>query len=119
MTSRPSLASYRRALGSFGERLAAATLIDLGADVTGRNLRAGRGEIDLLALVDGDRAAIEVKTIVARSADDSPLVHFDRVKAERVRSAALSLDPPVYRVDVIAVTVRPDRVDVHWIPRVA
>jgi hypothetical protein len=41
------------------------------------------------------------------------------VKAARVRTAALGLEPKVYRVDLVTVVIRPDWVDVRWLPRVA
>jgi putative endonuclease len=111
-------ARHRRVVGAFGERVAAALLESRGVTIVDRNVRAGRGEIDLVCDIEGERVAVEVKSLIARRLDDDPLIHFDQVKLARVRAAGLRLDPRAYRIDVVAVTIRPDRVDVRWLPRV-
>jgi Holliday junction resolvase-like predicted endonuclease len=111
-------ARRRLAVGAFGERVAASVLAARGVRIVDRNVRSGRGEVDLVCDVDGERVAIEVKTLVARRSDDDPLIHFDHVKLARVRAAGLRLEPRAYRIDVVGVTIWPDRVDVRWVPRV-
>ena len=52
----------RRAVGAYGERLAARHLTDLGLELLARNWRCSDGEIDLV-LRDGDEVVFcEVKT---------------------------------------------------------
>ena len=45
-----------------GESVAAQFLHRRGAIIVDRNVRVGRDEIDLVIRIDGDRAAVEVKT---------------------------------------------------------
>jgi Holliday junction resolvase-like predicted endonuclease len=90
-----------------------------GVEIVGRNVRSGRGEVDLVGTIDGERVVVEVKTLIAGAGADDPIVHFDAVKRARVRTAALGLEPKVYRVDLVTVVIRPDWVDVRWLPRVA
>jgi len=110
------VAASRSAIGEFGEWLAAEYLVAHGASIVGRNVRNGRGEIDLLVDIDGEHVAVEVKTIVVRSPDDDPLLRFDDVKAARVRATAAGLAPPVFRVDVVGVSITESTVEVRWIP---
>ncbi len=107
-------ARHRTAVARFGEEVAARFLYRRGAHIAGRNLRVGRGEIDLLAVLDGRRVAVEVKTRGPGSGD--PLDGFGPDKAARVRRAAAALDPPVHRVDLVTVTVTGDGVAVRWLP---
>lgn len=74
----------------------------------------GRGEIDLLAIIDGERAAVEVKTVVA-SASSSPIFSFDADKERQVRALASRLE--IWRIDYVGIELSPDRVMVHWLPR--
>ena len=54
--------AQRRAIGDYGERLAARYLTEQGLTVVDRNWRCSQGEIDIVA-VEGDVVAIcEVKT---------------------------------------------------------
>ncbi|GAA0457949.1 UPF0102 protein [Paractinoplanes deccanensis] len=56
------MTTQRRALGSYGERVAAQHLQDLGLELLTRNWRCADGELDLV-LRDGDDIVIcEVKT---------------------------------------------------------
>lgn len=82
----------------------------------GRNVRVGRGEIDLLVDVDGEAVAVEVKTILARGPDDDAVYQFTPEKARTVRRYATRLSPPAHRVDLITVTGRAAAVDVRWLP---
>lgn len=54
--------AHRKALGDYGERLAARELQRLGLAVLDRNWRCGQGEIDIVAEHGGDLVVCEVKT---------------------------------------------------------
>ena len=110
----------RRLLGETAERLAGDLVGRHGCRVLGRNLRVGRGEIDLLVDAGGERAVVEVRSVAGERAPDGvdPVLAFDRGKAARVRQAAAALDPPVARVDLVAVRFHRAGVDLHWVPRV-
>ncbi len=81
-----------------------------------RNVTAGRGEIDLVVRIDGEVAAVEVKTASAGACD--PLESFTAAKEARVRRTAAALTPPVRRLDLVTVVVGPDGVAFRWLPRV-
>jgi len=109
-TSEAPVNLSRRALGQFGEKLAARHLEALGCQIVARNWRKGRyGELDLVAL-DGDCLVfVEVKT---RSTDafGPPAEAVGRAKLARLRRLAglyLQEDHPpakTVRLDVIAIT---------------
>jgi Holliday junction resolvase-like predicted endonuclease len=80
-----------------------------------RNARVGRGEIDLLAIIDGERAAVEVKTVIA-SASSDPIFNFNADKENQVRALASCLE--IWRIDYLGLELSPDGVMVHWLPRV-
>lgn len=86
-----------------------------GASIHDRNLRVQGGELDLLASIDGERVAIEVKTSSVESVGD-PEDHFDAEKQRRVRRLAGSVG--AYRVDFVGVEVSSQGVNVRWLPRV-
>lgn len=103
----------RRALGAYGEELAARHLTEQGMVVLDRNWRCDAGELDLV-LRDGDTLVVcEVKT---RSTEDfgSPLEGVDRVKVGRLRRLAArwvderGVHPPGIRIDMVGV-LRPRR----------
>ena len=106
----------RMTIGRLGEDIAAIFLERRGAVVVDRNRRVGRGEIDLLVDLDGERVAVEVKTSLASSI--RPEDHFDEAKEHHVRLAARSLTPPVWRVDLITVGLDGAGATVRWIPAV-
>jgi putative endonuclease len=54
--------AHRKALGDYGERLAALELERLGLEVLDRNWRCGQGEIDIVALHQDVLVICEVKT---------------------------------------------------------
>ncbi len=110
---------HRQRVGRFGERLAARFLEERGARIIGRNVRLGRGEIDLHADIDGCSVAVEVKTIVARGLENDAVDQFSVQKADTVRRYAARLRPPAYRVDLIAVTIRGFGAEIRWVPFVA
>ena len=98
-----------------GEELAAHFLIRRGARILGRNLRVGRGELDLVDF-GTQRAVVEVKTIQTGGLDD-PTYAFTDAKARRVRRLAREIG--VRRVDLIAVSVGSGGVGIRWAPYVA
>ncbi len=91
-------------------------LVERGAQILGRNVRVGRGEIDIHARVDGANVAVEVKTVIGLDHSVDAIRQLSRKKAETVRRYAAGLVPPAYRVDLVAVTVRRRIVDIHWVP---
>ena len=99
-----------------GEELAAHFLIRRGARILGRNLRVGRGEVDLLVRFGTQRTVVEVKTIQTGGLDD-PTYAFTEAKAQQVRRLARELG--IRRVDLIAVSVGIEGVGIRWAPYVA
>lgn len=100
----------RRALGAFAERLAAGRLENAGYRIVGRNVRAGPGEIDLVALKDGQTVLVEVR---ARRDGDlgSALWSITPAKRRHLLAAAeqfLAAHPDLpqeARIDLVAVTL--------------
>jgi putative endonuclease len=91
---RPAADGARRALGRRGETLAAEHLRRHGCVVLARNVRVGRGEIDLIVR-DGDALAfVEVKTrrIAARARamreEQHPLLGLGPAQRARLRRLA-------------------------------
>jgi putative endonuclease len=102
-----------RALGRYGEGLAARYLTDRGMQVLDRNWRCEHGEIDLVAL-DGDCLVVcEVKTRRTTTFGD-PVEAVTWRKAARLRRLASAwlaehdLRPAGVRIDVVGI-LRPDR----------
>lgn len=82
-----------------------------------RNVRVGRGEIDLVVRFGPELAVVEVKTSsMSNSALDDPVEAFTPQKALQVGRLARTLG--IGRVDLVAVAVGEEGVDVRWIPRV-
>jgi putative endonuclease len=104
----------RHRTGLTGERAAAEFLVRRGAEITARNLRSDLGEIDLVAIIDGTRTAVEVRS---RRGED-PLDAFDWSKIDRVRRTAGSLEPPCVRVDLITIEFTEATVNIRWLPDV-
>lgn len=104
---------WRERAAGIGERMAEEFLRLRGFEILDRNVRSGRGEIDLIAR-DGDSIVfVEVKL---RSGGDSaaPLVAVNWKKREDVSRAATRwlqsrglTDRPM-RFDVVGVTLEPD-----------
>jgi Holliday junction resolvase-like predicted endonuclease len=82
--------------------------------VLDRNVRVGRGELDLLVELAGQRVAIEVKTRWSGDGRSS----FTADKQAAVRQAARSLRPPVHRLDLISITLDSEGYEIRWLPRV-
>ena len=106
-TASPDLS--RRALGQFGENLAAKHLESLGCQIVERNWRHSQGELDLVVLDANCLVFVEVKT---RSswAFGAPAEAVGRTKLARLRRLAgiyLQENHPqvdAVRIDVIAIT---------------
>jgi Holliday junction resolvase-like predicted endonuclease len=86
-----------------------------GASIVGRNIRVGRGEIDLMVMIDGKRVAVEVKASLAESEGD-PIFHFDDRKQRQVR--ALARKQNAFRVDYVGVELSPTGATIRWLPAV-
>ncbi|MDE0351654.1 MAG: YraN family protein [bacterium] len=108
--------THGRRLGAFGERVAASFLERNGVRVLGRNIRIGRGEVDLVVADRRGRFAVEVKTGMER-AGEHPRWNFTDRKARQVARMARTLG--IRRVDLVTVVVGDDGVGVEWHPRVA
>lgn len=98
-------------IGAAGEQLAAEFLQRHGVIVEQRNVRVGRGEIDLIGRIDARRLLVEVRT---RRAETPPIEAFDHAKREQLRR--LSREIGVGRVDLVAVALGVRFVTLHWIP---
>ncbi|MBT8217123.1 MAG: YraN family protein [Acidimicrobiia bacterium] len=94
--------------------MAADFLTRRGATIIGRNLRAGRGEIDILARWGHTVVAVEVKT--RRGGD--PLLAFTPAKEQRVRAAMALVRPAPHRLDLVTVAVSASGVDIRWLPHI-
>ena len=104
---------WRERAAGCGERIAAEFLVLRGMDVVDRNVRMGRGEIDLVARDRDQVVFIEVKFRTA----GGKATPFDAVGAKKredvAKAAALYLarrgllDRPV-RFDVVGITWRAD-----------
>jgi len=73
----------RQRIGFLGQRVARRYLAKLGFELVGRNIRVGRGELDLVFKLDGIIVFVEVKT---RVGDSWRL--FDSLSAEQERTIA-------------------------------
>ncbi len=98
----------RRALGDFGERVAAAHLEAKGYRLLATKFRVREGEVDLVAERDGVVAFVEVKTRRG-SAMGSAVEAIDGRKAARLLLAADAFGqqhpdlPPGRRIDLVAI----------------
>lgn len=100
--------AQRKALGSYGERLAEVELGRFGLQVVDRNWRCAQGEIDLVARDGGALVICEVKT---RSSErfGTPLQAITESKAARLRrlgaawASAHGVGYDELRVDVVSV----------------
>lgn len=106
--------AQRKALGDFGERIAARFLTERGMTVLERNWRCSEGELDIVARDGCDLVVCEVKT---RSSVrfGTPLEAITPAKALRLRRLGLRwaaahlvlADGCSLRVDVVTVTTGP------------
>ena len=95
-------------LGSYGERVAAQRLVDLGMVLVDRNWRCELGEVDLV-LRDGDVLVFcEVKTRTS-AAYGHPLEAVGQAKGDRPRQLAMrrvaehGVHPEGIRIDLVGV----------------
>jgi Holliday junction resolvase-like predicted endonuclease len=95
--------------------VAAVFLRDRGATAIERNVRVGRGELDLVVSLGGQRVAVEVKTGADTSVGD-PEHRFDDHKETQVRALAAGLG--IRRVDYIGVRLGATAATVRWLPNV-
>ena len=105
----------RARVGQIGEAVAAAFLASRGASVLDRNVRVGRGEIDLVVSLDGECIAVEVKAGLANDSN-RPIYHFDDAKQKQVRMLAHQHGES--RVDYVGVILSETGVVVRWLPRI-
>jgi putative endonuclease len=97
-------------VGRYGEDVAARALAARGWEVLARNWRCADGELDIVAVDDGELVAVEVKTRRS-STFGSPAEAVTRTKLARLRrltAAWLASQERCFRgvrIDVIAVTV--------------
>ena len=97
-------------LGAVGERIAAEYIKNMGWRITGRNIRAGRGELDIVA-IDGDELVIvEVRTrrigkISPSETTVGPNKLKSILKAARIYVERILSYEGNWRIDIAAVTV--------------
>jgi len=96
------------------EELAVEFLIRHRVRVLARNLNVGRGEIDLLALIDGNRSVVEVRSVRQGRDSIDPISAFDAAKSRQVRDLAARVG--ARRVDLVTVSFSQGGVDLHWLP---
>lgn len=111
-------------LGRWGEEQAVQHWQSLGAEVLARNWWCQRGEIDLVLLDGGELVACEVKTRRSHGAG-TPFEAITTAKLLRlvslfglwrVKHPTLA-NGRTWRIDAIAVTAWPDRLDVQHLRR--
>jgi putative endonuclease len=106
--------TYQRnqAVGSYGERLAAAHLRSLGMAIIATNWRCDVGEIDIVARDGSTIVIVEVKTRTSYG-HGGPFEAITGRKAQRLRRLAVrwlhehDLSPDSFRIDVVSVVVPP------------
>ena len=101
-------------VGKLGEELAVGFLVRHGVVVLARNLSVGRGEIDVLALIDRIRSVVEVRSVRQGSEWIDPISAFDDAKSRQVRHLAGRVG--AQRVDLVTVGFSPAGIDLHWVP---
>ncbi|HEY7704995.1 MAG TPA: YraN family protein [Acidimicrobiia bacterium] len=106
---------HRATQGRLAEDLAARLIEARGGKVEARNVRVGRGEVDLVARLGGQRVVVEVRSVSSPGGpiEADPLAAFDHAKAIQVRRLARDLG--CRRVDLIAVRFDRAGVDLHWV----
>ena len=103
----------RGEIGAVGERVAAEFLERHGVVIERRNVRVGRGEIDLVGSIGLTRFLVEVRS---RMSDRAPIEAFDHAKSEQLYR--LSREIGIGRVDLVAVGFGTRFIAIHWIPSV-
>ncbi len=77
-------------------------------------VNVGRGEIDILAVIDGIRSVVEVRSVRQGREPVDPISAFNESKSRQVRYLAGRLGAG--RVDLVTVSFSPAGVDLHWLP---
>jgi putative endonuclease len=101
-----------KALGTYGERIAADHLESLGMVVLARNWTCRFGEIDIVARDGSTLVICEVKTRTT-SHHGGPFEAVTGHKATRLRRLAMhwlevhDIQPPSLRIDIVSVVVPP------------
>ena len=111
-----------RRLARWGESVAAGFLERRGAVVVERNVRVGRGEIDLIVRFDTQLVAVEVKTVGPGAVASDPIERIDVDKMLRVRRLAnqwTQRHRQRIRVDFVGVLQNEQGVAVNWRTAVA
>lgn len=114
----------RALLGRWGEDEAVRYWHSQGAEVLARNWRHRRGELDILVIDKNELVACEVKTRKSHAAGTP----FESITSEKFRRIVVlfglwrSENPALsrgrlWRIDVIGVTVWPDRTDIDHLRR--
>jgi Holliday junction resolvase-like predicted endonuclease len=96
------------------EDLAVGFLIRHRVRVLARNLNVGRGEIDVLALIDGIRSVVEVRSVRQGREWIDPISAFDVPKSRQVHGLAARVG--ARRVDLVTVSFSLGGIDLHWLP---
>lgn len=106
-------------VGRFAEDLAVQMLRRQGFRVVARNVRVGEGELDIVAMLNGERTVVEVRSVREEPGPGGvdPLDAFDQAKARQVRKLAGSIG--CSRVDLVAIRFWGRGVDLHWLPNVS
>ena len=99
-------------LGQLGEDLACDFLTRQGLEVLDRNVRVGRGELDVIVRSGGDRIAVEVKTL--STPGDDPFRTFTPAKQRQVNNLARQVK--CRRCDLLVVELHADGVLFRWLP---
>ena len=99
-------------LGKLGEDIAASFFERRGCSVVARNIRADGGEIDLVVSDGSQKVAIEVKTT---SDGSDPADAVDDRKLGLLRRTASSLPIVIDRIDIVAVKLSKEGVEVRWL----
>lgn len=103
--------AWHNDLGAWGESVAAEYICSLGYSIIERNFKAGRYEIDIVAMHGNEVVFVEVKTRTDDFADP-----VDAIDAKKIRHLTRAADiyirmkriPHSPRFDVIAITGHPD-----------
>lgn len=102
-------------LGRLAEAVAADFLEERGARIHARNVVNGSGELDIVATIDGERVAVEVRS--GRTAAVAPEL-MSWKKERQVRRVAASLRPPILRVDLVTVLFDLSGIRIRWFRRI-
>lgn len=96
--------------------MAAGFLVQRGGRIVGRNVKLGRGELDLVVRLGNRTVAVEVKTLGGRAIAAGPIERIDEAKLRQVRRLANQLPPHLgrVRVDFVGIHTTADGITVDW-----